>query len=411
MNGLKYNMKKQPNCVVDVDVKIAGKDLSIPFEEVYRKISKNATFSGFRKGKVPMEMVKKYYKGEAEEKLINKLFPEIIEEIIKKESLTMITTPTVKDYNFEQNNFLKLNISIESQPDMHLKKYKKLKLVQKKYIITKEDVEEVIKNLRIKNAPLKIKDGPADEGDIVSLELQIFRKAKKIKLSESDSIVLEIGKDNILPNLDEKIKGLKKNNKKEFNYTFPENFVIEELKNKEALFKIKIKEIRKREILSEEDIAKMMKYKTVKEFKENIKKDLQKRAELTSQKNMEEQIINILLENHEFEFPQSILNEQIREIYDYTSFYIKQQGGDSSKIDMAVIKKEAEKRVKAGYIFSWISKTEGLDVTEEDKKIEKEKQADNDKIDESAIFMTKVFDFLTKNAKIRTEKVKNGGKK
>lgn len=417
MDELKYDIKKEPKCVLGLDIEIPWSKTDRKLEEIYTEIKKHASIPGFRKGKIPMEMIKSKYGKQAEGELLNTLPSEVLREIMLKEKIRPVTTPKIEDYKLVPGEPFKLNIKVEVPPEVNLKKYKKLKLTRNVYQVTEEDVLKTINNLREKNASLKPKEGSFEQGDFAIIENKIFIDDEKADVDIPEQRMVEYGKKDIFPGFAEKLKGMKKGEQKEFEYRFPEDFPEEKLKDKLTKIEVNMKEIKKKEVPSNREIAESLGFKSVEEMKEKIKENLEEEVKRNAENEMDNQIIEQLLEKHEFKLPEGLIEERLKKNMERTASYVKNQGGDPSKIDAGKVRERTEREIRAGIILSLIAKEEDIKVTDEDIEQEKKKLKDmfglkeekeaEKYVDENAILSRKVFDFLKDNAKIKEVKVKD----
>ncbi|MGM0441725.1 MAG: trigger factor [Elusimicrobiota bacterium] len=416
MENLDYNIEKKPKCIVELDISIPWEELEEKLENMYRDIKKNVKMPGFRKGKVPMDTIKNQYQQQAKGQLVREVVPEILDNIFKKEDIIPVTTPQIKDYNFKENEALTLGVSVETSPDVKLKKYKKLKLVKKIRPIEDEEIKNTIQNLRDRNASLKVKEGSVKEGDYVVVEYNTFMNGNSIDPGVPEERIVIAGNDEVMPGFGKELKGLEKGDEKKVSYRFPEKYRKKELQGRKADFEVKVKEIKEKKLPSVQEIAENLDFKDESELKENIRESLENQIEQSAQNELEEQIIDEMLDKHDFEVPDGMVQESFEKNRKQMENYMKRQGGDPSMIEDEKIQKQSEREVKAGLLLSKVAEEEDIKVTPEDREEEKdnlrkmygENAPDNlDKyVNDNKILTGKVFDFLKDKAKIKEKKVK-----
>lgn len=420
MDGLKYSIKKQPKCVFDIDIEVAWEETNRELENIYNKIKTKVKISGFRKGKVPLDMIKSRYSEEAKVDLVDKFSPKILDEIFEKEKINPLTVPRLNNYDFKEGKPFKMNVIVEVAPEIQIKKYKKLKLIRKIFSVVSEDVDKTIENLRNNNIYLKTTESAASKGDFAVVEFKAFKGSKEINTGIPQPRLIEIGGNMELAGFDKNISGLKKGDKTNFKYTFDEKYPEKKLRNLEVDIRLKVLGVKEKKMPQVEELAESMGLKSVSELELNIKENLQKEAEKVAERDLEDQIIDILLESHDFEVPEGLVEKEHRENLDKTKSYVISQGGDTSKINESTLKEKVEKKIMAGMILSRIADKEDIKVTDEDKKKEEEKLMkiyridDREKVSkyvqEEIILIEKVFDFIKENSKIKSKKVKGGEK-
>lgn len=420
MEGLTYNIKKEPKCKIELDISVDWVRVNTELEKVYEEIKREARIPGFRVGKVPINVIKERYGDEAKQELVSKFSPKVLGEVLEKEKINPATTPKIKDYKIEDGQPFKLNVAVEVYPDVQLKKYKKIKLEKKEYPIKEKDIEETIENLRERNTMLKAKDGNACASDYAVVSSKIYMDSKEVKLGLPQEILIEIGGSSPMPGFDENIKGMKKGEKKEFKYKFPDDFQRDELKGKEALFNVEVKEVKEKKLPGKQEIAESLGFGTIEKLNDNVRESLQKQMERASQDKLEEQIIEYLIQKHDMEIPEGLVEESLEKSKKEMAEYIQRQGGDASKIDESKMRNKAVKEIKAGILLSTIAHEENIKVGDDDRKNEEEKilkligednkdNRENAKkyVNDNAILTRKVFDFIKENAKIKTTVVKS----
>ncbi|MFC2061884.1 trigger factor [Elusimicrobiota bacterium] len=417
MEELNYNVKKEPKCVVNLDIEVPWKEVNTKLEKVYMDLSRELRLPGFRKGKVPLNVIKERYSIEAEKELISRYSPEVVSKILEKENINPVTVPKINDYILKEGQPFKLNVKVEVTPDIQLKKYRKLKVVKNVFGISPDEIEKTISNLREQNASLVVKEKDViSDGDIAVISISVFKEEKEIDAGVSQERLLEIGKDDMLPGFSDKIKGMKKNEEKEFDYKFPENYFKEELKGEEARFKVVVNEIKEKKTPEEKEIVESLGFESIDKLREHIRESLENQMAGSIENDMENQIIEALLEKHEFELPERLVEEEFEKNKKQMATYIEGRGGDSSKVDKDKIMERTEREIRAGIILSQIAKKEEIEVKEEDMKEEEERLLkifntdDREKvkkyIDNNVILTRKVFSFLKENARVKVNKQK-----
>ncbi|MFH1415081.1 MAG: trigger factor [Elusimicrobiota bacterium] len=414
MENLEYTVKNEPQCVIEMKIEVAQSRVEAEFEKIISHIRKNVSMPGFRKGNVPINIIKERYNSEARQELINRVAPEAISKVIEKENLNPVTTPKITDYTINSGEPLKLSVKIEVYPEIQLKKYKKIKLEKKEYSVDEKDVENTIQSFRENNAVLNTKEGEAGDRDYVVVNLEARFDAKKIDLGLPEEILMEIGGQTVMPGFDGNIMGMKKGDTKEFKYRFPENFHKDELKGKEAQFNVTVKEIKEKNLPDNKEIAESLGHESPEQLSEKIRENLEKRMAKASEDDMENQIIDYLLEKHDFELPAGLIEESVEDSKKKMADYIAGQGGDPDKVDETKIREKVLRELKAGVILAEIAKEENIKVEESDKKSEEDKivkmlgednKANREKaqqfINGNVILTRKVFDLIIKNAKIK----------
>ncbi|MFC2091750.1 trigger factor, partial [Elusimicrobiota bacterium] len=229
MEGLNYQINKKSNCLIYIDAKLSEDRVKTELEKIIIDIGRNVRIPGFRKGKVPAALIKDRFMEEAKQELLNRISPDILHEIITKEKINPATKPRIKEYSINTGEPLELNIELEVYPEVQLKKYRKIKLEKKNYTVSDGDVQKTIAEVCQRNAVLKVKAGISADGDFVVVRASALLDDKEIDVGLPNELMLLIGSEGILPGFDANVKGLKKGDKKEFDYRFPENYKKEDI--------------------------------------------------------------------------------------------------------------------------------------------------------------------------------------
>ncbi len=416
MQELKYNIKEKGDCLAEIEIEVPWEKAAGEIEKIYREISSGLSLPGFRKGKVPLDMVKERFGEEAKQEMIRKISPRLLREVLEKENIYPVITPEMIEYELKPSKPFRLKFKIEKMSEITPKKYKKMKLSKKIHKVGDSDVKKTLNNLKEQNPKLEAKEGGAEIGDYAMVEFCVFLDSKKIDLGRENRRFLELGKENFLPGFDSNITGMKKGEEKEFVYKFPSDYSRSELSGQEAVFKLILKELKGKLLPKDKEIAEAMGLKNPDELKKHISLSLKKQLDSSSEKEVENQILDQLLEKNDFKVPSGLVEERTGEMVKQMQGYIKQKGGDPEEIDREKVKQRAEKEIKAGVLLGEIAREEGIKLSDDD--IEKRKKeiagqigtndpSETEKyLDRDALLAQKVFTFIKGNAKISEKKVK-----
>ncbi len=418
---INYKINDISECKREVEIEMPWEEVDGYLKKCYKDIAKEVSMPGFRKGKVPLRIVKERFKSEAKGHFLNNYIPDILTDVFTKEEINPANTPNITDFKLEEGSPFHLTTEVEVMPDIQVKKYKKLKLKKPVYEVSEKDIEETIENLREKNSTLKSRDGVAGNGDHVFVDLRVFMGDEEINLNNPRLSYFEIGGENVLPGFDKNIIGMKKNEEKEVKYKFPENYENREIAGKEAVCKLTVKEVKEKSVPSKKEIAQSMGFENERKLRKHIKENMKKRLDGNAKNELENKIVEQLLSKNEFGVPEGLVEEKTEENLQRGKAYIQQQGGDPSEIDVESMKKKTVREIRAGLILSKIAQQEGIEVKDEDREKEKKRMMemfgtnDPDKVknfvNENSILTNKVFEFIKRHAKIKEVKVEEELKK
>jgi trigger factor len=367
-------MRQEINYVVNGETWTKAQD------EAFKKLNKKAKIDGFRPGKAPRSMYEKNYGVQSiYSEAMNTLLDEKYKSIITEEKIFPIIEPIINIVKIDEKE-LEVNIVLVTEPEVTLGEYKNLKVKKEKVKVTKEEVEHEIHHLVENYAELVTKEGKVENGNIAIIDFEGFKDGVAFEGGKGENYSLEIGSHTFIPGFEEAIVGMKKDEEKDINLKFPEDYASEELKGQEVVFKVKVNDIKERQ-LPEFD----------KEFFEDLnipgvttKEELDKQieAEIKEQKerNAENKYIDDLVDkasnNMKIELAKELINVESEAMFEDFMKRITAQGipeemyfqytGTTKEDVVTKMNDEAEKRLKARYLLQEIIKVENLDATDEE---------------------------------------------
>ena len=425
MEGLTYDIKKQSECVADIDIEVVPGRVNEEFERIYGNLKKKVRIPGFRQGKAPISLIKEKYKDEARMQILNSMSGDVLEEVMKKENINPATTPQINSFEVDQDKPFKISVKVEMYPEVTPRKYKKIKLDKKVYTVEDKDVDSTIERFRQGNATLKPKEGVSAKGDYAIVSITAVIDSVEVESGLPKETMVEIGSEFPMPGFSDNIAGMAKGESKDFQYEFFEDFTKEELRGKTADFSVTLNELKKIELPEESEIASSMGLKDAGELRDNIRKSLKEQMDRAAEKELDDEIVKYLVDKHSFDLPDGLVADRVEKEKEEMASHIKERGGDPSQMDDANIREKVIRDIKAGIILSAIAKEEDIKVEADDRKKEEDRLLsiigeDNEEnrekakmyLNDSAILTNKVFDLIKENAKIKTiqQKTPEGGK-
>lgn len=265
----------------ELEISISAEDFSKEVDKVYNREKSKISVPGFRKGKAPRKFIEKYY-GEQifYEDAVNALYPYALEEAAKEAGIELVDDKIdfeVVHMNKEEGLDFKVKVTV--MPEVSVENYKGIEVKKIGTVrVTKEDIEKEIEKLQERNARLITieDDTPADMGDIVNIDFEGFVDGKAFDGGSAEDMNLELGKKQFIEGFEEQVAGHKIGDEFDINVTFPKNYHAVNLANKEAVFKIKLNKIQKKELPKVDDdfVKDVSEFDTLKEFKDDLKKKL-----------------------------------------------------------------------------------------------------------------------------------------
>ena len=310
------NIEKMEDSKVKIDVTVEAEKFDKALDDVFRKNAKYFMVPGFRKGKAPRKIVENYYgKGVLYEDAFNMIVPDMFEKIIEENKLEVVSTPEIDITQMEAGKELKFVAVVTVKPEFKLGKYKGIKLEKKDYTVTDEDIENELKEMAEKNSRIVAADKrrKLKDGDTAVIDFEGFVDGVAFEGGKAEGYSLEIGSGSFIPGFEEQLVGMKYDEEKEIKVTFPEDYMSEDLAGKEATFKIKLHEIKVKEVpeIDDEFAKDVSEFDSLEELKEDIKSKMEDENASKAKFEEEENAINQVLEATELKIPKAMIESEI----------------------------------------------------------------------------------------------------
>ena len=352
-------------------------DVNAGFKKAVQKIANQVNIPGFRKGKAPRAIIEMHYgkeavKQEAFEEVANKAYSEALEQ----EHLIPVSDPKVEESTFEEGKDMELTIKVTLKPEPELGEYKGLHVEKKEAVVTDEQVEAQIKELQNRNAKMVVAEDGAviEKGDFAIIDFAGTVDGEPFSGGEGKGYPLEVGSNSFIPGFEDQLVGLSKGDSTDVEVTFPEEYFVKELAGKEAVFKVNIQDVKRKELpeLTDEYVAANSEFKTVEELRANYKERMQKAAEANAKAEYEHELIDLAVANAKFSVPEIMIEDKISQMVEEMKMslesrkmsldmYMKYTG-----LDMAKIRENqrpvAEENVKTDLVLDAIAKAEDIQV-------------------------------------------------
>ena len=377
-------MEKNSKNKIELTEKIEGEKWEKTLKEVYEKNNKKAKISGFRPGKAPYDVYIKHYGIEslfldAADKVVNEAYLNAIE----KSKVVPVCEPSVNLKNISEKE-VEFSFTIITKPELKIKKYKDLKIKKDKLEVTDEEINHEIEHLLEHYAELVIKDGKVENGDTVVIDYVGSVDGKEFEGGSAENYNLVIGSNTFIPGFEEQLIGASKDETRDIKVTFPSDYHAENLKGKDAIFKVTIHEIKTKENRKLdkdffEDLA-MEGVDSEETLKESIKEHLETHKKSDIENKFIEELMDAISKNTEVEIPDEMVSEEVERLIRRTEENLKYQGvtldlyyqfTKTTEEDMKKqLEPEAFKNVMYRLILEEIVKLENIEVT--DSEIEDE---------------------------------------
>jgi len=403
------------------------------FEEgmktVYKKNMKYFSIPGFRKGKVPMNMVEKFYGSQVfYEDAFNEVVPEIYENAIKEEKLDVVSRPEIDVVQMEKGKDLIFTAVVQTKPEVKLGKYKGIALEKKVYEVTDHDIEHELGHMADRNSRMvTVSDRAAKLDDTVVIDFCGSVDGVEFEGGKAENHELKLGSNTFIPGFEDQVVGMKTDEEKDINVTFPEEYFSKELAGKAAVFKVKVHEIKEKELpkIDDEFAKDVSEFDTLKELKADIKAKKEEQNALKTKSELQEAAVRAVSEVTEIDIPSGMIEaevdamaQEMNQRLAYQGFSLEQYLSMMGKT-MEDYKKENEEpaadAVKMRLVIEAVAKDAKVEVTEKEveEKIKElataygrkeEELSSNEELKkniETSIKSEKAIDYIIDNAKVK----------
>lgn len=421
--------KTENNNELKLEFTIEAKKFDEGMKKVYAKSAKYFNIPGFRKGKAPMAIVEKQYGPEIfYEDTFNEIVPEEYERELKENNIEAVSRPEIEVKQMGKGQDLIFTAVVQTKPEVKLGKYKGIELKKIEYNVTDEDIEHELGHMADRNSRLvTVEDRPVENGDITVIDFEGFVDGVAFEGGKAENHELTIGSNTFIPGFEDQIIGMKTGEEKDINVKFPEEYFSEELKGKDATFKVKLHEIKKKELPElNDDFAKdTSEFDTLEELKKSIKEKLEEENKNKAKYETEDAAIKAVSDATEVEIPSGMIETEIDNMVRDIETRLSYQGmkldqylemmGKSMEDFRKEYEEQAKTSVKTRLTLEAIEKAEKIEPSDEevDKKLKEMAAMYGKKEDELALneqFMNYIKDslkgeavikFIVDNAKIK----------
>lgn len=352
-------------------------EVNAGYKKAVQKIADQVNIPGFRKGKAPRAIIEMHYgkeavKQEAFEIVANKAYSEALDQ----EKLIPVSDPKVEESVFEEGKDMELTIKVTLKPEPELGEYKGLHVEKKEVEITDEQVDAQIKDMMGRDAKMVVAEEGAviEKGDFAIIDFAGTVDGEPFSGGEGKGYPLEVGSNSFIPGFEDQLVGLSKGDSTDVEVTFPEDYFVKDLAGKEAVFKVNIQDVKRKELpeLNDEYVASKTDFKTVEELRANYKERMQKAAEANAKAEYEHELIDLAVANAKFSVPEIMIEDKISQMVDEMKMSLESRKMSLDMymqytgLDMAKIRENqrpvAEENVKTDLVLDAIAKAEDIQV-------------------------------------------------
>src|SRR4030043_1447954 len=369
---MKTSIKEISSIKKKVSIEISEDQVIREVDSFYKDLGKKAKIKGFRPGKVPRDILERYFKDYVKAEVVQKLIQDTYPQALSEKDLQPVSPPTIDPGEFEHGKPFQYSVVIEVKPDIKLEGYTGLKIEGKKEEVKDEEIKERLKALQNLHANLKTisEARPIQTGDYVIVDYEARLGGKPLEEGKATDFTVEVGSGQFIPAFEEKLIGLKPEEEKEIEVSFPEDYGYQKWAGKTISFHVKIKEIKEKILppLDDEFAKDLGDYSSFEELKAKLKGEIEKEKELALERQLRDQVVDQLLEANPFEVPESLVEEQAKALVSDTKLKLAAQGvvlknlGVSEDKLQEDYKTMAQKQVRTFLILEKIAGQEGIEI-------------------------------------------------
>ena len=383
---MSVQVEKLEKSMAKLTIEVPAKELDLALDKAYKKNRNKIAMPGFRKGKAPRAMIEKMYGAEIFfEDAANILVPDAYEDAAKESGLEIVSQPEIAVEQIEKGQPFIFTATVAVKPEGTLGEYKGIEVESKEAGVTDEEIEEEINKVRENNSRMiTIEDRAVEDGDTVTIDFDGYVDGEQFEGGMAEDYSLVIGSHTFIDNFEEQLIGKNIGDDVEVNVTFPDQYQAEELRNKEALFKVKINAIKMKELPDADDefAQEVSDFDTLDEYKEDLRKKLLENKEAALKREKEEEVVGAIIENAQMDIPDPMVNAQTQQMTQEFAQRLQSQGlsleqymqltGMTPQKMLEELKPQALKRIQSRLVLEAVVAAENIEASEEDfdKEIE-----------------------------------------
>ena len=424
--------EKLEKSMVELQFSIDAETFKAAVNNAFKREGKKYAIPGFRKGKAPRHMIEKMYGSDIfHYDAVNDLFPEAYEAAVKEAKIDVVGRPDPEVVSMSEADGVVLKVKVAVKPEVELGEYAGLTVTKEAKTVNEADVDAEVKRMQDRNGRLLTREGAAENGDTVDIDFEGFVDGKAFEGGKAEHYSLVLGSGSFIPGFEDQVVGHSAGEEFDVNVKFPEEYGAAELAGKDATFKIKLHEVKYKELPAlDDDFAKdVSEYDTLDELKDSIRNNIKTNLDKQAEQKVENDLMDQVIANMKADIPDAMVDSRIDELVQDFEYRISQQGlkladylkymGMNIEQFRAQFKEQADKQVKMRLAMEAIVAKEGITASDEEFEEEVKRIADAYKmeadkvksiVDAAAVkadlAINKAIDFVNEKANVVTAEPK-----
>ena len=424
--------EKLEKSMVELQFSIDAETFKAAVNNAFKREGKKYAIPGFRKGKAPRHMIEKMYGSDIfHYDAVNDLFPEAYEAAVKEAKIDVVGRPDPEVVSMSEADGVVLKVKVAVKPEVELGEYAGLTVTKEAKNVNEADVDAEVKRMQDRNGRLLAREGAAENGDTVDIDFEGFVDGKAFEGGKAEHYSLVLGSGSFIPGFEDQVVGHSAGEEFDVNVKFPEEYGAAELAGKDATFKIKLHEVKYKELPAlDDDFAKdVSEYDTLDELKDSIRNNIKTNLDKQAEQKVENDLMDQVIANMKADIPDAMVDSRIDELVQDFEYRISQQGlkladylkymGMNIEQFRAQFKEQADKQVKMRLAMEAIVAKEGITASDEEFEEEVKRIADAYKmeadkvksiVDAAAVkadlAINKAIDFVKEKANVVTAEPK-----
>ena len=375
----------------ELELEVSAEEFNEAINAVYKRESKKMNIPGFRKGHAPRAFIEKYYGEEVfYEAAVDHLYRPMVMEAVEKSGLQVISIGEFKIDEIGKEKGLLCKLNVVTKPEGSIEGYKGIEVSKEPVVVSQGDIDQEIERVRERNSRvIHVEDRAAANGDIVTIDFDGYLDGKQFDGGKAENYELTLGAGQFIPGFEDQVVGHTIGEEFDISVTFPEDYHAEELKGKPVVFKIKLHEIKMKELpeVDDEFAKDVSEFDTLEEYRKDIEQKLLSQREKAADADVENQLVEAVIEKVQADIPDEMVENEVDEIINSFAYRLQSQGlkletylkytGQTTDDLRTQYKPQAERQVKVRLGLEKIAELENLKPTEEETEAEYQKLADS----------------------------------